>query len=84
MDKIEKLQEINENCIVFKDYDYESAIVGVSEDNRVIYSFKLMIEYLMNKEGMTDIDAEEWIMYNTVRANLYNTDPKRPIIMFEI
>ena len=84
MNNIDKLKEINENLIVFKDYDYESAIIGISEDDRVIYSYDLMVKYLQDNEDMSDIDAIEWLEYNTIRANHYNSDSKKPIILYTI
>lgn len=32
------------------DYSYDDAVVGVTNDDRVVYDFDLMIEWLMKKE----------------------------------
>ncbi len=31
--------------------DYEDALVGVTDDGRVVYDFDKMVEYLVNKEA---------------------------------
>lgn len=84
MSTIDTLREINEDLIIFTDYDYESAIIGISDDDRVIYSYDLMVQYLQETEHMTSTEAVEWIDYNTIRANQYNSNPKKPIIMYTI
>jgi hypothetical protein len=43
---------------------YDSAILGMdTEYKRVIYSKEKMIDILV-EEGMTDVDAVEWLEYN--------------------
>ena len=42
----------------------KKAFLGVSTDDRAIYDFDLMVESLMEEEGMTEEDAAEWIDYN--------------------
>lgn len=59
-----------EDVIIFKDYDYETAFVGVTHDGRAVYDFELMVEYLQ-KKGFDVDEAEEWISYNTLRALPY-------------
>ena len=66
---------------LFKNEDYDSALVGVSEDGRAIYDFDLMIEDLVNKYGWSDIEAVEWIETNTLRAVPY-FEPA-PIVMYK-
>lgn len=72
-----------EDTIVFKNYGYESALIGVSEDGRAIYDYDKMVNYLVEEEGMTDMDAIEWIDYNTIRALGY-MGPDAPIIMHSL
>lgn len=72
----------HEDAVVFENPDYDSAIIGVDEDDRVIYDFGLMVEHLMEKDGMTYEDAVEFIEYNTIRALPYF--PNHPIVMFPI
>lgn len=68
-----------QDSIVFDNPDYDEAIVGVTEEGRVVYDFELMVKRLV-QDGMTEIEAIEWIEYNTIRAIPYAGD-NPPIIM---
>ena len=70
-----------ENVLVFKNDSYDTALIGVSHDNRAIYSFEKMVDWLCNRDGMTHDEAVEWIEYNTIRAIPYFGD-KAPIVMY--
>ena len=49
---IERLQMMeSEDSILFDSPDYETAILGITDDGRVCYSYSQMIEYLMSDEG---------------------------------
>ena len=65
------------------DYSYDDALIGVSHDDRAIYDYEKMVEWLMTKEGWTDNEAIEWIEYNTIRALPYFGDGA-PIIMYPL
>lgn len=78
----EKLLEWGyEDVKILKDYGYDSALVGVSHDNRAIYDFDLMIEWLIENEDFDEESAIEWIEYNTIRA-LYYMGSEAPIILY--
>lgn len=64
-------------------YSYDDALIGVSSDNRAIYDFRLMIEWLVNNEEFTEEEAIEWIDYNTIRALGYMGD-NAPIVMYPL
>ena len=64
-------------------YSYDDALIGVSSDNRAIYSFNLMIEWLIEKEGLSMDEAIEWIELNTIRALGYLGE-NSPIIMYPL
>lgn len=72
-----------EDIIIFKDFSYDSALVGISNDNRAIYDYELMIEYLMEEEGWTEEESIDWLEYNTIRSLPYAGD-KAPIIMYRL
>lgn len=73
-----------EEIVVFKNKDYETALIGVSDDCRAVYDFNLMIEYLMNKYGWSDIESIEWIETNTLRAIPYGHKGRpAPIVMYK-
>lgn len=66
-------------CILTEEY-YDSAIVGISTDDRVVYAFTKMVDALANAENMTPEQAQEYIEYNILRAIPYLGD-KAPIIV---
>lgn len=41
------------------DYSYDDALIGVTEDNRAIYDFEKMVDWLIEKEGFSDNEAVE-------------------------
>lgn len=65
------------------DFSYDDALIGVSHDGRAIYNFDLMIDWLMEKEGWSDIEAIEWLEFNTIRALPY-MGKDAPIIMYSL
>ena len=78
----ELLDELDyENLIVFDNPDYDVAIIGVSNDDRVIYDYDKMIGCLMDEDDMSAIEAADFISYNTIRALPY-AGQNAPIIMF--
>ena len=42
-----------EDVVIFSNEDYDSALIGMSDDNRAIYDFDLMVEWLMRHDGFT-------------------------------
>ena len=75
--------ELPENAIVFDNMSYDGSIIGVTTDDRVVYSYDKMVEELMQDEEWSYEDAVEWIDYNTIRALPY-AGPNGPIIMYNI
>ena len=81
MKNIEKLKEYtNDPIVVFDNLDYDSALIGITEDNRAVYDYDLMIKYLMDTQGWDETESIEWIEYNTLRALPYVQGS--PIIMY--
>lgn len=74
--------ELNES-VVFENPDYVSAIVGRTEDGRIVYSWEKMIKHLMDTDKMTEEDAIDFISYNTERAIPY-AGAMAPIILYPI
>ena len=64
-------------------FSYDDALIGVSHDGRAIYNFDLMIDWLVEKEGWSDIEAIEWLEFNTIRALPY-MGKDAPIIMYSL
>ena len=72
-----------EGIMTFGGPDYEDALIGVSEDNRAIYDYDLMIESLMDHDDMTYEEAIDWIDFNTIRSLPY-AGSDAPIIMYRL
>ena len=65
--------EENDTELVFLD-DADEAIIGIVvdglEDCRIAYSKRKFLE-ILQKQGMTESEAEEWYEYNTLRSLPY-------------
>lgn len=72
-----------EDVIYLTNYSYDDALIGISDDNRAVYDYDKMVEWLVKEEGFTEEEAIEWIDYNTIRALPYMGE-KAPIIMYPI
>ena len=78
----EKLLEYGyEGVKYLTNYSYDDALIGVSNDNRAIYDYDKMIEWLMTEQNFDYYDAIEWIDFNTIRALPYMGEDA-PIIMY--
>ena len=70
--KRELLNELGyENSVVFECPAYDAAIIGTTDDDRVVYSYDLMVRCLMDEDNMSYEEAIEFIDYNTMRALPY-------------
>lgn len=72
-----------EGVVYFTDFSYDTAFIGVTTNNRAVYDFELMVEWLIATEGFTYESAVEWIDYNTVRSLPY-AGPLGPIVMYRL
>jgi hypothetical protein len=80
----ERLSELGyEDVVIFENYSYDDALIGVTEDNRAVYDFDKMVDWLCRTEGFTVTEAIEWIEYNTIRALPYAGEDA-PIIMYRL
>ena len=69
-----------ENAVVFDNPSFDTAIIGTTYDGRVVYSHEKMVDELVDKEGMTTEEAEDFISYNTIRSLPYIENA--PVIVF--
>ena len=70
-----------EDSVFFENPNYDSAIIGYdANDNRIIYDYDKMVEYLMDSDGMDYEDAVEFIDYNTIRSIPY-AGSNAPIVL---
>lgn len=72
-----------EDSIIFENPDYDSAIVGVSDNGEIIYDFDKMVQHLVEHEDMTEEEAADFISYNSIRSLPY-VGEGAPIIMYSL
>lgn len=72
-----------ENVKCLTNFSYDTALIGVTDDNRAVYDFDLMVCWLTETKNFTQEEAIEWIEYNTIRALPYFGDDA-PIIMYRL
>ena len=72
-----------EDVIFFTNFGYDDALIGVDVNNRAVYDYQKMIEWLVINEELTDEEAADWIDYNTIRTLPYIGDGA-PIIMYPL
>lgn len=80
---LELRKELPEETVVFDNFAYDDAIIGISSDGKAVYDYEKMVEDLVINEEFTYEEAEEWIDYNTVRYLPYIGE-NAPIVMYPI
>lgn len=65
----------------FVEPSFDSAIIGVSHDYRLIYSYNKMIEEYMDQHQCNADEAMEWIECSTIPSLPYYENS--PIILME-
>ena len=84
MNKREIIEEMGfAESVVFDSPDFDDAIIGLTEQGNVVYDYEAMVKSLMKRDGMSRMEAAEFIDYNTIRALPYAPDPQ-PIIMYPL
>lgn len=72
-----------EGIIFLTNYSYDDALIGVTSDERAVYDYEMMVEWLINTEGFTEEEARDWIDYNTLRALSYMGEGA-PVILYPL
>lgn len=72
-----------EDVVIFSDFSYDDALIGVTEDNRAVYDYNKMVIWLMEHEDFTEDEAVDWISYNTIRSLPYFGEDA-PVVMYPI
>ena len=72
-----------ESTIVFDNPSYCKAFLGVSSDGNAVYDFEKMVECLQEEDGMDEMDAIEFIEYNTIMALPY-MGAMAPIVLYPV
>ncbi|MAT82438.1 MAG: hypothetical protein CMJ29_12440 [Phycisphaerae bacterium] len=55
--------ELDEEAVVLEGKELDSAILGSTEDGKLIYDYDLLVEGFV-EQGMSHDEAIEWISYN--------------------
>lgn len=76
-------EQEHDDSVVFENPDFADAVVGISEEGRVIYDYDKMVESLMAEDCISDEEAVDFIEYNTIRAIPYMGE-KKPIILYRL
>ena len=53
-----------EDVIIYDNPSYDDALIGVTSDNRAVYDYDKMIEWLVSKENMDYEEAADFINWN--------------------
>ena len=72
----------HEEALLFDGPDYDEAILGVTEEGQVVYDYDKMVQILVERDGYEELEAIEFIEYNTIRALPYFENA--PIVMNRI
>ena len=63
--------------------EFANAIIGVTTDERIVYSYERITECLMETDDISEEDAIEYVDYNVV-GSLNPKIEESPIIIHEI
>lgn len=75
------LEELGyEDVIIFDDYG-EETLIGVDSNNRAVYDYEKMAEWLIENWECTYEEAMDWIEYNTIRSLPY-VGEGAPIVVY--
>jgi hypothetical protein len=79
----EYIAEVNPLAVVFDNPSFDGSIIGVTDDDCVVYDYNKMVEELAADDGMSLEDAADFISYNTIRAIPY-AGAYAPVIMYRL
>lgn len=79
----DEIAEVNPLAVVFDNPAFDDSIIGVTDDDCVVYDYNKMVEELAAEDGISLEDAADFICYNTIRALPYAGD-YAPIVMYRI
>lgn len=85
-------EDILDQMIILEGDEFADGVIGITNDYHVVYSYERLVRSLAKvyrEEDQSDSDAEvdamEWIDYNTIRSLPYmEKDGLAPVIMFEL
>lgn len=68
-----------DDVIVFRNPDYTTALIGLTENHNAVYDYDLMVEWLVENEDMDFEEATDFISYNSS----YYYGENYPVIYYE-
>lgn len=78
---VEELEKI----IVLEGDEFADAVIGLTDDYRLVYSYEKITAALMNKNGWTELETLDYIEANTLRSLPYMESlGNAPIIINEL
>lgn len=80
LDAMVEDQGIEEEVLILDDHAYDKSIIGLTEDGRLVYDFDKMVKEFAEDEQCDELDAIEWLEYNTLRALPYMGE-RAPIVI---
>jgi len=76
MQRAEEEQSLKPDGIDGNKDGYDEAIVGITRDGQLVYSIEKMIEICARDGEMDEMDAIEWLEYNTFGAYVGEKTPQ--------
>lgn len=70
-----------EDVLIFDNPSYDDALIGVTTDDRAVYDFDKMVDWLIGHSDMEEHEAVEFIEFNTIRALPYY-GAEAPIVIY--
>ena len=59
---------------------YNNALIGTTHDGRLVYDYNKLVESIVRNDGMSELEAVEYIEYNIIRSLPYLGN-EAPIIL---
>ena len=79
-----RINELAGGSVVMLDSpSFDRSVVGISYDDRVIYSWRTMVLETMHDYSCSYNDATEFISYSILRATPYMNDNSPIIVMYD-
>jgi len=75
------IEEHNPDALILEPKELDKAIIGISYEGKVIYSYIKLVDLFMTLNTWSSEDAEEWISYNINGAYV---GEYTPIIMYDL
>jgi len=76
MNKLEEILEFWEDEDLLIADGFDDAVIGICHHSqRLIYSYQKCIDILMSNENMSDINAMEYLDYNTINSYVGDKTP---------